>query len=163
MMVRVVNRADQFGPHESTIMQSTRDILSSLANSIESKDLLVDLDIDPSAANRFCSSGVSRMVEQLIELAIARSPKHCDLGITILNTRRGLEIEISDCGSTSPDLADGLIAFRSQSIDRIPRATRWVDGGKISSEAHLFGARCPQGGMAWTLVIPDRKAMLKVA
>ena len=162
-MVAAIRRFDVLEPEQFTLLQRTHRVLQVLSERIRAKRLTIELDFDLEAASSACSMRISRAVEQLIELAISRSPDCSELEITVLHSQRGMEIEVADCGMASASAWDGQGAFRTQPLEELPSGQTSATAGRLPENAKLFCSRCPQGGLAWTLVVADRAAALKVA
>ncbi len=161
-MVASVKLYDRWRSDESCLLNSTQRILESLSERIASKSLLLELDVQGEAAGRFCSTELSKTVEQLLDLAIGRSPKDGELEVVVVYSRRGIEIEVSDSGAPI-DSQRAVSAFRTKALDRIPGSSRWFDGGRLPSNMVLYCSSCPQGGVAWTLVVAESALSVKVA
>lgn len=162
-MVAAIRRFDVFEPEQSTLLQRTHRVLHVLSERIRAKRLTIELDFDLAAASSACSMRISRALEQLIELAISRSPDCSELEITVLHSERGMEIEVADCGLATPAAWDGQGAFRTQPLAELPNSPSSSTTTDLPENSKLFCRRCPQGGLAWTLVVADRAAALKVA
>jgi hypothetical protein len=150
-------------PGDSSLLARTGQALERLSKSIRSKQLLVNFDCDESASATYCPPNLTRAVECLLELAISRSPKRGEVDVTLLHSQRGIEIEIADCGSQHFDAAENCGAFRCQPVQELAVPGRSNSGAVLPANANLYCARCPQGGVAWTLVITQSAAAEKVA
>ena len=150
-------------PGDSNLLFRTGQALERLSSRIRSKQISVILDCDDSASRIYCSPKLTRAVECLLELAITRSPKCGEVDVTVLHSQRGIEIEVADCGSQHSDASESCGAFRCQPIADVPRPGRSATGAALPADASLYCARCPQGGVAWTLVISESAAALKAA
>lgn len=96
-----------------------------------------------------------------LQSAIGEGLEYGDVSIWAVLTHRGIEIEFAD---ETP--GDDRLAYRAFSRcqpdgrGELPRALQTL---KLAADWQLYRARCPQGGQAWTLVLPLRRAAVKVA
>lgn len=153
------------------------DVLSRFSRQIEKKQLTVEVDAENVGYDLHSPSWLYAAVESLVEHAVGRSPQGGELSITLLKSKRGVEIEVADSGSSENPRVSAAFAPSSVHYDQSMSGLEWSAGfaevaadrlnsvgrSGLPSQGRLFCARCPQGGLAWTLVVPDRLAALKVA
>lgn len=154
----------------------------------EAKQLVVDVDLEgenPSRSNEHgglrvvhgspagrlsafsttgmeWNAGVEDSVRRVLRRAIERCPKNGELTITSIRTERGLEVEIADSGHIpSTGEAGQWVAWNPtpQDMGHVRDRITAVQ----SNSCDIFCAKCPQGGLAWTIVLRPRVANLKAA
>jgi len=103
------------------------------------------LDIDPSLVFSLPPRRTRRILEDLLKCALRRMPAGGHVDWTAVVTARGLEIEVADTGEA---LEDGSSTLARRAWEDDSRQGGWTP--RFHSEYH----RCPQGGLAQTLVVP---------
>ena len=148
----------RFTPREHCgLRQAIQSVLADHTQAIVTKKLQVEFEVERNARFAECRHGLTATLERLISLAIERSPVGSVLLITVLATRRGLEIEVADDGPQLKLQARPLIGFGSRELASFPAAGR-VQVESEEASFGLFYAHCPQGGLAWTVVVPGQEA-----
>ncbi len=133
-------------------------LLLESASDIQSRSLNVDLEVAPEAKNLPSMPAAMGPLKNLLQQAIERSPKGGDISIVILNTSRGIEMEVADSGP-DPELPVRLAAFGSPRLNGLAVADPQTGG----SRCNYYCSRCPQGGLAWTVVLPEEQSARQVA
>ena len=153
-MVRLTSHWSR-SPERCSLLETIQLELALQKQSLHSKKIRVDVDLDNDLAQAPCAPAVRSAIEHILQLAIARNPRHSELQITACTTSRGLEIEIADAGDETD--FPRLNAFVPQDCRQL------VELPLGPQDFELYGSSCPQGGMAWTIVVKRRAAILKVA
>jgi signal transduction histidine kinase len=137
------------------------EILDSLAPQLEAQRIEPTLDVPPHTLVTADREMLRRAVLNLVLNAVDAMPRGGELVVTSYEGRRGLELEIADSGP----------GLKQQDLERVfdpffttkPRGT----GLGLSivhriAEAHggrVTAMNCPEGGAAFTIEIPRRRAM----
>jgi signal transduction histidine kinase len=161
-----VNDLLSFTSHRQPRWQSflvcalVEEVCDALAEKIDAQCVELDVDVPPNTVLTADRELIRRAVVDLMLNALAGMPRGGDLVITSYEGSRGFELEIADSG---PGLS-------SEAKKRLfePANEKLVGdtGPKLSAvfqvaEAHggmVTAANCPEGGAAFTLRIPRRRA-----
>jgi signal transduction histidine kinase len=137
------------------------EIFEAIAPQLEAQGIDVSLDVPPNTVVTADRDMLRRAVLNLVLNAVDAMPEGGELVVTSYHGRGGLELEIADSG---PGLSDEQIQkafdpfFTTKStgtglglsiVQRIAEA----HGGRVTA------LNCPQGGAAFTIVLPPRRAM----
>ena len=150
-------------PHwRSFIVQDLiEEIFDSLAPQLEAQAIDVSLDVPPNTVATADREMMRRAILNLVLNAVDAMPRGGDLVVTSYESRGGLELEIADSG---PGLSEEHIArvfdpfFTTKPtgtglglsiVHRIVEA----HGGRVTA------MNCPEGGAAFTIELPPRRAM----
>lgn len=151
---------------DSSISSTIAAWIDSASTAIKRKQIRIEIDVDPLAGAAACERQLRTSLESALVMALERSPTHSELSITVLQTDRGQEIEIADAGS---DLSDQerecqQLAFSTScNVSRRPTFEALQSQDQVGCHVDLYCIRCPQGGVAWTLVQRFRAASFRVA
>lgn len=143
-------------PAPCGLRQAMLEVLEDQTESIQAKKLQVELEFEHNARFAECGQGLAATLERLVSLAVSRSPFGSTLMITVLVTHRGVEIEVADEGPQQPLQARPLIGFGSRLLQDLPDA-RVATQAAADERLGLYCGRCPQGGLAWTVVVQRRE------
>jgi len=113
-----------------------------------SKKLTIEFDIDAGLEREQVSGSTLNTIRDLVEQACDRSPAGCQVLITVIETNAGIEVEVADEGQMVLGEGDSV----SAGIQARKSRESWRQ--VVSSTAEVFCTNCPQGGVAWTVVIP---------
>ena len=122
---------------------------------MDAKSLSLMLEFHESATRLYCSPTVEAQLRQLLARAISVCVAGDTIEVDVLETAKGLEIEVS-CPQDLP----GAQASFARDCDG------QVEGKAANENADITNvrmSRCPQGGTAWTLVSRLNQAARKVA
>jgi len=144
-------------PPKDSLQQAVASAVGRLRRRLRDKDLTLELDLDPEVRATPCPSGVEFAVQQLLVTAIEHSPPHSELLVSACRTVRGVEIEVADDG---PSAAKPSNAF--QPCDQAGLLSSDSVRGWLSA-LEFYCTRCPQGGVAWTIVLPHSLAAVRAA
>ncbi|HEX6961108.1 MAG TPA: ATP-binding protein, partial [Lacipirellula sp.] len=137
------------------------EILDSLAPQLEAQAIEVDVDVPPNTVVTADREMMRRAILNLVLNAVDAMPRGGDLVVTSYERRGGLELEIADSGPGLPE----------QDLPRLfdPFFTTKPSGTGLGLsivhrivEAHggrLTAMNCPEGGAAFTIELPPRRAM----
>ena len=145
----------QTAPNRITVRDAIRFELETQQPRLQAKGLKIDIDLADEVALTPCADSMLTAIETVLGLAIDRSPKRGELLIVGCATRRGIEIEIADAGDESG--YPRLNAFNHRDCCQLISAPPNRPG------VNYYGAQCPQGGMAWTIVIKPQLAISRAA
>lgn len=130
---------------------------SLLGNAIEfceskyaSKQLAIEFDIDAGLECEQMPGSTLSTIRDLVEQACERSPAGCQVLITVVETTAGIEVEVADEGQMVLGEGDSVLESAGIQARKSREAWRQV----VTSTAEVFCTNCPQGGVAWTVVIP---------
>jgi signal transduction histidine kinase len=146
----------------SFILQDlVNEIFDSLAPQLEAQGIEVDLDVPPHTVVTADREMMRRAVLNLVLNAVDAMPRGGDLVVTSYERRGGLELEIADSGpglkdKDLPRLFDPFFTTKASGtglglsiVHRIVEA----HGGRVTA------MNCPEGGAAFTIELPPRRAM----
>jgi signal transduction histidine kinase len=153
------NREPQW---RSFILQDlVNEIIDSLAPQLEAQAIEVDLDVPPHTVVTADREMMRRAILNLVLNAVDAMPRGGDLVVTSYERHGGLELEIADSGpglkeNELPRLFDPFYTTKASGtglglsiVHRIVEA----HGGRVTA------ANCPEGGAAFTIELPPRRAM----
>lgn len=118
------------------------------------KRLKIEIDLEAAIALLPCSPAICSTIETVLALAIDRSPRGGTLSIVGCDTQRGVELEVADDGTQAA--MPRFRAFQS-------RECQPMGMGGNPSRLSYYGVPCPQGGMAWTIVLRQPQSIAKAA
>jgi hypothetical protein len=142
-------------PRRLTVRDAIRFELETQQPRLHAKGVVVDVDLADDVGATPCTDSMLTAIETVLGLAVDRSPKRGELQIIGCATGRGLEIEIADAGDESG--YPRLNAFNYRDCCQLISAPPNRPG------VSYYGAQCPQGGMAWTIVIKPQQALARAA
>ena len=137
------------------------EILDSLAPQFEAQGIGVDVDVPPHTVVTADREMLRRAILNLVLNAVDAMPQGGDLVVTSYERRGGLELEIADSGpglpeASLPRLFDPFFTTKATGtglglsiVHRIVEA----HGGRVTA------ANCPEGGAAFTIELPPRRAL----
>ena len=140
-----------------SIQEAIESTLRSLEPTLARGQLRVELDIE-TLASRACSSRFSTAMHRVLQRVVEHSPSGSSIEISGIETPFGFEIEI----------ADGSDAFEVEAMPAF--LCQQTAGQAVSLSIHeadasprVFSTRCPQGGTAWTIVLPRAMSARRAA
>lgn len=111
----------------------------------------LSLEFDNGLSAQQISLAISETIQELVEQACQRSPIGSQVLITALRTSAGIEIEVADEGQMV--LTDADVELRAEvGVPALKCRQAW--GTSKHSGTRVFCTNCPQGGVAWTVLIP---------
>ncbi len=133
------------------------EVARALASRLASQQIAVVLNVPPDQAIVADRRLLRRAVEDLMLGAVTAMPGGGELVLTSAAGQGAVELEIADSGASLSDDA------RRHPFDRLPVACRGRDTGALAmvrqiAELHgwqLTAMNCPDGGVAFTLQIPQ--------
>jgi signal transduction histidine kinase len=137
------------------------EILDSLAPQFEAQGIDVDVDVPPHTVVTADREMLRRAILNLVLNAVDAMPQGGDLVVTSYERRGGLELEIADSGpglpeASLPRLFDPFFTTKATGtglglsiVHRIVEA----HGGRVTA------VNCPEGGAAFTIELPPRRAL----
>jgi signal transduction histidine kinase len=143
------------------VQDLVEEILDSLAPQFEAQGIEVDVDVPPHTVVTADREMLRRAVLNLVLNAVDAMPRGGDLVITSYERHGGLELEIADSGPGLPEtnlprLFDPFFTTKATGtglglsiVHRIVEA----HGGRVTA------ANCPEGGAAFTIELPPRRAL----
>ena len=140
--------------------QIARECVQESARNLSDKQLEVVIDSNSSLPSNVDRYWFVQAIRNMLNLAIERSPYRSEIQLTACRVGDALEVEVADNGELPTESAAAFRHTRSTSFGPIARelmATVQARG------AEFWGTSCPQGGMAWTLRLPLRRALAKAA
>ena len=142
-------------PRKIALRDAIQFELDTQQSTLSHKRLSVDIDLDVDIGLTSCSAAVRSAIETVLGLAIHRSPRGGLVSIVGCMTSRGIEIEVADDG-------------KDASLPRF-HAFQPVDCGKLiaapgsNAQINYYAIPCPQGGVAWTIVLKRTQSIAKAA
>ena len=146
----------------SFILQDlVEEIFDSLAPQLEAQRIDVSLDVPPNSVVTADREMMRRAILNLVLNSIDAMPRGGEIVVTSYLRRGGLELEIADSGPGLPDDDKGKVFdpfFTTKAtgtglglsiVNRIVEA----HGGRVTA------MNCPEGGAAFTIELPPRRAM----
>ncbi len=137
------------------------EILDSLAPQFEAQGIDVDVDVPPHTVVTADREMLRRAILNLVLNAVDAMPQGGVLVVTSYERRGGLELEIADSGPGLPEahlprLFDPFFTTKATGtglglsiVHRIVEA----HGGRVTA------VNCPEGGAAFTIELPPRRAL----
>ncbi|MDX1925246.1 MAG: hypothetical protein SFV81_01935 [Pirellulaceae bacterium] len=144
----------------SPLDQIARECVHQSAGMIFGKQLELVVDVESYLPVCFDLNWLKQAIMKMLNLAIERSPNCSEIQLTACCVGDAVELEVADNGDT---LDNEATAFRHQCSYNFGPIARDLLASVQSRGAEFWGTCCPQGGMAWTLRMPLRKAMAKAA
>jgi signal transduction histidine kinase len=137
------------------------EIIDSLAPQLDAQGIDVSVDVPPNTVVHADREMLRRAVLNLVLNAVDAMPEGGDLVVTSYDGRGGFELEIADSG---PGLTDDQV---KRAFDPFYTTKDTGTGLGLSivqriAEAHggrVTALNCPQGGAAFTIELPPRRAM----
>lgn len=151
-MVSLFN-SSQPEPTGSNLGTAIADLLSQVAPQLRAQQISVDLDMDSTASEVRCDSGLLEAIRNLLDLAILRCPPESELQISACQTIRGIEVEIADSGHSSDAATHAFSPCDLNQLAGNSSAATRLAAWKAATSTNVYCTRCPQGGLAWTLVL----------
>jgi hypothetical protein len=142
-------------PRKIAIRDAIRFELETQQSTLVQKRLRIEMDLHADIAMQTCTQEVRSAIEMVLGLAIDRSPRDGVLSIIGCLTERGIELEIADDG-------DELKLPRFAAV-RVSEWGRLVPAPRTPATVCCVGTPCPQGGMAWTMVLQRSQSAAKAA
>ncbi len=146
----------------SFILQDlVEEIFDSLAPQLEAQRIDVSLDVPPNSVVTADREMMRRAILNLVLNSIDAMPRGGEIVVTSYQRRGGLELEIADSGPGLPEDSKGKVFdpfFTTKAtgtglglsiVNRIVEA----HGGRVTA------MNCPEGGAAFTIELPPRRAM----
>jgi signal transduction histidine kinase len=143
------------------VQDLVEEIFDSLAPQLEAQGIEVSLDVPPHTVVTADREMLRRAILNLVLNAIDAMPRGGDLVVTSYEGRGGLELEIADSGPGLPEeqlsrVFDPFFTTKPSGtglglsiVHRIVEA----HGGRVTV------MNCPEGGAAFTIELPPRRAM----
>ena len=137
------------------------EIFDSLAPQLEAQRIDVSLDVPPNSVVTADREMMRRAILNLVLNSIDAMPRGGEIVVTSYHRRGGLELEIADSGPGLPEDSKGKVFdpfFTTKAtgtglglsiVNRIVEA----HGGRVTA------MNCPEGGAAFTIELPPRRAM----
>ena len=128
-----------------------QEVVLACQQEIAANELTVEVDVESGLDGYVLTSELQSTLRHLLSRACGRSPNNSQILITAIDTVSGVEIEVADEGQM---ILDG----RSESDVELSsvRAFRCRETWATNlSRGNVFCTNCPQGGIAWTIVIPS--------
>jgi signal transduction histidine kinase len=148
-----------------TVSRIFDEVLQSLAPQLAAQGIVAEIDCPETLSAQADGEMLRRAVLNLVLNALDALPDGGELTLTACRTSQGLEVEVADSGpGVPPALLDRLFEpfFTTKSsgtglglaiVERIVAA----HGGRAQV------VNCPEGGAAFTLIIPERAGALEKA
>lgn len=137
------------------------EIIDSLAPQFEAQRIDVSLDVPPNTVVTADREMMRRAILNLVLNSVDAMPHGGEIVVTSYQRRGGLELEIADSGPGLPEDGKGKVFdpfFTTKAtgtglglsiVNRIVEA----HGGRVTA------MNCPEGGAAFTIELPPRRAM----
>jgi two-component system sensor histidine kinase HydH len=133
------------------------EVAGTLGSQLASRAIAIVLNVPPEQTIVADRRLLRRAIEDLMLNAVAAMPSGGELVLTSAAGRGVVELEIADSGAPLSDDA------RRHAFDPLPVVSRGRDGGELAmvrqiAELHdgtVTAANCPDGGVAFTLQIPQ--------
>ena len=147
------------------VQDLVEEIVDSLAPQLEAQGIEAELDVPPHTVVTADREMLRRAILNLMLNAIDAMPRGGDLVVTSYERHGGLELEIADSGPGLPEahlprLFDPFFTTKPSGtglglsiVHRIVEA----HGGRMTA------VNCPEGGAAFTIELPPRRALGAVA
>jgi signal transduction histidine kinase len=138
------------------------EIFESLAPQLEAQAIDVSLDVPPNTVITADRDMLRRAVLNLVLNAVDAMPEGGELVVTSYHTRSGgFELEIADSG---PGLSEEQIEKAFEPFFTTKSSGTGLGLSMVQRIAEAHGGRvtamnCPQGGAAFTIELPPRRAM----
>ena len=142
-------------PRKIALRDAIRFELDTQHPTLSHKRIKLEIDLAVEVGQTPCTAEVRTAIEIVLGLAIDRSPRGGLLSVVGCVTERGIELEIADEGDER--LFPRFAAFRADDCGR------FISAPGTHQSVSYYGAPCPQGGMAWTIVLKPSKAIAKAA
>lgn len=142
-------------PRKLALRDAIRFELETQQSTLAHKRLRIDIDLDPEIAMTPCSAAVCAAIETVLGVAIDRSPRGGELSIIGCCTSQGIELEVADDGDET--YFPRFRAFQNEDCGQL------ISASSSRSQVSFVGALCPQGGMAWTILLNRTQAIAKAA
>lgn len=132
------------------------DLLARHQRRISAKRLVVHIDVEDLCSSLDNNAQLLKQFDSTLRSAIDDCVEQGEVSITVMDTPRGIEIEVSDSDSNSSAISNEEVQLQTATFyrhrlpnSRLPKSGRW---GAASSDLQVLCDRCPQGGLAWTIV-----------
>ncbi len=114
----------------------------------------VELDFDADIAAANCLPVTEIAISGLMHLAISLCPQHGELQISVCKTMRGIEIEIANsCSQSGPSRTNAFTRCDDLRSHKASRPSSRFSRRPQETQPDIYYTRCPQGGLAWTVVV----------
>ena len=160
-MVQAMGSYRQNDPQESLLHNRIREIVQRYEAEIQRKQVRLEIDLEDNCHELYCSDSIYQALDGLFGHALARCPENTELTVSAYYSGRGPEVEIGDEGPDPGLKSYG--AFIAQPLKHLPPDALQTISRPVPPDAELFCSRCPQGGLAWTLVLQRTVSVAKVA
>ncbi len=144
----------------SPLDQIARECVDQSAGVIFRKQLQLEIDVASYLPGSIDLTWLKQSLLKMLNLAIERSPMCSEIQLTACYVGDAVELEVADNGETPVNEAAAFRHCCSYSFGPIARE---LLTSVQARGAEFWGSCCPQGGMAWTLRMPLRMAMVKAA
>lgn len=144
------------------VQDFVEEIFESLAPQLEAQAIDVSLDVPPNTVITADRDMLRRAVLNLVLNAVDAMPDGGELAVTSYHTRNGgFELEIADSG---PGLSEEQIEKAFEPFFTTKSSGTGLGLSIVQRIAEAHGGRvtamnCPQGGAAFTIELPPRRAM----
>jgi signal transduction histidine kinase len=137
------------------------EIFDALAPQLEAQGIDVSIDVPPNAAVTADRDMLRRAVLNLVLNAVDAMPQGGELVVTSFHKRGALELEIADSG---PGLSNEQLERAFDPFYTTKNTGTGLGLSIVQRIAEVHGGRvtatnCPQGGAAFTIELPPRRAM----
>jgi len=141
------------------------DVLQSLAPQLAAQDIAAQIDCPLTLVASADGEMLRRAVLNLVLNALDALPTGGELMLTACCTTEGLEIEVADSGPGVPaPLLDRLFEpFFTTKDSGTGLGLAIVERIAAAHGGRAVAANCPEGGAAFTLIIPERTQVLERA
>ncbi len=142
-----------------------RDVLQSLEPQLRAQDISAKIDCPPDLGATADGDMLRRAVLNLVLNALDAMPAGGELMLTACQTKTGLEIEIADSGPGIPaTIVDRLFEpFFTTKGSGTGLGLAIVERIASAHGGEAIAMNCPEGGAAFTLVIPQTSQFMERA
>ena len=151
--------SSQRDPQRSTLAIAglLEDVRQSLAPQLEAQGIRIEIDCSPALRGTADEDMLRRAVLNLVLNALDALPTGGQIVITACHTPLGLEVEVADSGPGVPaPLLDRLFEpFFSTKTSGTGLGLSIVERIAAAHGGRAVAANCPEGGAAFTLIIPQ--------
>ncbi len=144
-----------YQPESAALDQLAHDCLQPSAEFVSRKHLSVFFDFDIQII-QIDNGWLMAALQRILRLAVDRSPDCGEIEVTACCVENAVEIEVSDTGETPQELGAVPAFQRLRTPDLGSAYLRDLIYSLRSRGADFWGVACPQGGVAWTLRLPQR-------
>jgi signal transduction histidine kinase len=159
--------SSQRDPQHSTIAVAALldELRQSLAPQLEAQEICVEIDCPQNLRGTADADMLRRAVLNLVLNALDALPAGGQIVITACHTALGLEIEVADSGPGVPGaLLERLFEpFFSTKSSGTGLGLSIVERIAAAHGGRAIAANCPEGGAAFTLIIPQSTRLMEKA